>query len=141
MSGIEVVGLVLAVFPGVVRGLQQFAQRIATSKPWKRYSELSSLSRTLETQQVVFLNTIERIFEGIIQSNDELEALVGNLEAAISDRSQYEKALQVRLGRSYDIFCSLMQALSDSLRLAREEIGIDDKGKVRYISLFGFQRA
>ncbi len=141
MSGIEVVGLVLAVFPGVVRGLQQFAQRIATSKPWKRYSELSSLSRTLETQQVVFLNTIERIFEGIIQSNDELEALVGNLEAAIPDRSQYEKALRVRLGRSYDIFCSLMQALSDSLRLAREEIGIDDKGKVRYISLFGFQRA
>ncbi len=141
MSGIEVVGLVLAVFPGVVRGLQQFAQRIATPKPWKRYSELSSLSRTLETQQAVFLNTIERIFEGIIQSNDELEALVGNLEAAISDRSQYEKALQVRLGRSYDIFCSLMQALSDSLRLAREEIGIDDKGKVRYISLFGFQRA
>ena len=65
MSCIEAAGLVLAVFPMVVSGLQQFTKGLETIKDWKRHHrELSKYARTLETQRIVYLNTIERSPEG-----------------------------------------------------------------------------
>lgn len=132
MSGIEAAGLVLAVFPIVVSGLQHFTQGVATIKSWKRYQrELGKYSRTLETQRIVFLNTIERLFEGIVQSNDEFEALMKDPERY---KPEYEEALRTRLGRSYDNFRSIMGDLLENLTLARGEMGISDDGKVRSVS-------
>lgn len=85
MSGIEAAGLVLAVFPIVVNGLQHFTEGVETIKCWRRYQrELAKYSRTLETQRIVYLNTIESLFEGIIQYSDELEALIDDPEGAFS---------------------------------------------------------
>ncbi|KAK4694593.1 hypothetical protein P7C71_g3016, partial [Lecanoromycetidae sp. Uapishka_2] len=76
MSGIEAAGLVLAVFPLVVSGLQHFTEGVETIKSWKRYQrELSNYVRTLETQATYCQDTIEELFDGIIQSDDEYKAL------------------------------------------------------------------
>ena len=132
MSGIEAAGLVLAVLPIVVNGLQHFIEGMETIKSWKRYKrELAKYSRTLETQQIVYLNTIERLFEGIIQSNDELEALMEDPEGAFSDKPQYEEGLRNRLGRSYNNYLLIMADMLEALKTARKELGIDEHGKVR----------
>ena len=103
MLEIEAAGLVLAVFPIVVSGLQHFTEGLETIKNWRRYHrELSKYARTLETQRIVYLNTIERLFEGIIESNDEFERLMSDPGLAISSNPKYEKRLTSRLGRSYD---------------------------------------
>ena len=137
MSGIEAAGLVLAVFPIVVNGLQQFTEGLETIKNWRRYHrELAKYSRTLETQRIVYLNTIERLFEGIIQSNDELEAFMKDPAAAFSRNPQYEERLSTRLGRSYGNFSRIMADMLDALKLARKELGIDENGKVCLLLLF-----
>ena len=136
MSGIETAGLVLAVFPIVVRGLQQFTEGLETIKNWKRYHrELSKYARTLETQRIVYLNTIERLFEGIIQSNDELEVLMKDPGLAFSRSSQYEERLSTRLGRSYANYSRIMADMLEALRAARNELGIDENGKVCFVLL------
>lgn len=134
MSGFEVAGLVLAVFPIVVRGLQQVTDGVETIKSWKRYRrELGKYSRVLETQRIVYLNTIEGLFEGIIQSNEaneELEELMENPAIALSDKPQYEESLRNRLGRSYDNYLLIMKDMLEALRKLRKELGIDEQGKV-----------
>lgn len=131
MSGFEVAGLVLAVFPIVVRGLQQVTDGVETIKSWKRYRrELGKYSRTLETQRIVYLNTIEGLFEGIIQSNEELEELMENPAIAFSHKPQYEESLRNRLGRSYENYLLIMKDMLEALTRVRKELGIDEQGKV-----------
>ena len=135
MSGIEAAGLVLAVFPIVVNGLQHFTEGVETIKSWKRFRrELDKYSRTLETQRIVHLNTIERLFEGIIQSNDELDAFMKNPGGAFSHKPEYEERLSTRLGRSYGNYTRIMADMLESLEVARKELGIGENGKVRFPS-------
>ncbi len=135
MSGIEAAGLVLAVFPIVVNGLQHFTEGVETIKSWKRFRrELDKYSRTLETQRIVYLNTIERLFEGIIHSNDELDAFMKNPGGAFSHKPEYEERLTTRLGRSYGNYTRIMADMLESLEAARKELGIGENGKVRFPS-------
>ena len=132
MSGIEAAGLVLAVFPIVVSGLQHFTEGLETINNWRRYNrELARYSRTLETQRIVYLNTIERLLEGIIHSNDEFEAFMKDPGTTFTLNPQYEEQLSTRLGRSYDNYTRIMADMLDSLKAARKELGIDENGKVR----------
>ena len=141
MSGIEAAGLVLAVFPIVVNGLQHFTEGVETIKSWKRFRrELDKYSRTLETQRIVYLNTIERLLEGIIQSNDELDAFMKNPGGALSHKPEYEERLSTRLGRSYGNYTRIMADMLDSLEAARKELGIGEDGKVRLLSAILFSR-
>lgn len=137
MSGVEAAGLVLAVFPIVVSGLKHFTEGVETVKSWKRYQRvLARYSRILETQQIVYLNTIEGLFEGIIQSNDELDALMKEPGAAFSHQPEYEERLRARLGRSYGNYDRITADMLDALEAARKELGIDENGKVRSFHLF-----
>lgn len=139
MSGIEAAGLVLAVFPIVVNGLQHFTESVETTKTWRRYQkELTKYSRILETQNIVYLNTIEILFDDIIQSNDELDAMMKDPVAAFSHKPQYEEKLRIRLDRSYGNYNKIMVDMLDALTAVQKELGIDENGKVRFVQLFYF---
>lgn len=139
MSGIEAAGLVLAVFPIVVNGLQHFTESVETTKTWRRYQkELAKYSRILETQNIVYLNTIEILFDDIIQSNDELDAMMKDPGAAFSHKPQYEEKLRIRLDRSYGNYNKIMVDMLDALTAVQKELGIDENGKVRFVQLFYF---
>ena len=131
MSGIEVAGIVLAVFPIVVKGLQQIPESAEVIKSWRKYGrELGRYSRTLVTQRIVFLNTLERLSEDIVESDGDLETLLQNPYGALS-HGPYEEALVTRLGRSYDSFLLIMANMLEALRTLQMELGVDEKGKVR----------
>lgn len=125
MSGIEVAGLVLAVFPIVINGLKQLKEGVGAMKRYKRYRrELARYSRTLETESIVYLNTIELLLEGIIQSKDELDALMEDPTGALFHKQEYEGRLHTRLGRSYDNYNNIIADILEALKVARKEIGI-----------------
>ena len=128
MSGIEIAGLVLAAFPVIVQGLQQISESVGTVKSWKRSRhELNNYCRTLESEKIALRNTIELLFEGILQLDEELEAAISDPEGALS---QYEMKLKCRLGNSYPIYIRLMENLLKMLKSAQEELEIDDQGNV-----------
>ena len=73
VTGVETAGLVLAVFPLVVKGMQYYAEGLQTIQYWRRYRrELQNHARRIKTQWVRYLNTIELLFEGIVGSDEEL---------------------------------------------------------------------
>ena len=119
--------------------MQHFIEGVETIKSWKRFRrELDKYSRTLETQRIVYLNTIERLFEDIIQSNDELDASMKNPGSAFYHKPEYEERLSTRLGRSYSNYTRIMADMLESLEAARKELGIGENGEVRFPSTILF---
>ena len=82
----------------------------------------------------MYLNTIERLFEGIIESNDELDKLLEDPAGAFSQKPHYERELRNRLGRSYDNYLLVMTDMLEALKQSRMELGVDEQGKVRFVA-------
>lgn len=128
MSGIEIAGLVLAVFPVVVKGLQQFSDGVEIVKHWRYYRhELDNYRHNLDAQNVTYRYTIELLLEGIVQLNDELDASIANPGETLH---RHEEKLRFRLGESYPVYWSIVQNMREALETVQRDLGIDERGKV-----------
>ena len=131
MSGIEVAGVVLAVFPLVVKGISEFADGAQTVRYWRRCrAQLEDYRDIIESQKVAYLDTLEELLEEIVQSDDELRLLLSEPEGPAWRRSDYDKMLRQRLDRSYNAYIRLIKDMRDGLTKLRERLGIDENGKV-----------
>ena len=109
VTGIEVAGIALAVFPIVVNGLSHFAEGVETIKSWRRYRrELTGYARTLESQRIWYLDTIEELLDGIVHSEEELAALSHDPGGDAWQRPEYEAKLKRRLDHSYNPYMANM---------------------------------
>ena len=130
-TGIETAGLVLATFPLVVKGLSAYVDGIRMIKYWKRYSwELRSYARKLKSQKVRYINTLELLFDGLVESDEELASLVNNPAGALWQESKYDKALRSRLDHNYDHFLEILNNMMKTLEALTAKLGLDEGGKV-----------
>ena len=116
-TGIEVAGLTLAIFPVLVDGLKHFKEGVETVRSWQSYRhDLANNFYTLKIARVFFLNTIEELLDGIIQSQEELEALRKNPYGIHSIKPLYEEQLRRRLEHDYDDHMETMRCLLEALQ-------------------------
>lgn len=84
MSGFEVAGIALAVFPILVDGLVRFVDGVQTIKHWRRYRvRLQDYADRLRSQKVYYEDTLEELLEGLVQSEDELTDLLAQPRGTI----------------------------------------------------------
>ncbi|KKY28411.1 hypothetical protein UCRPC4_g00578 [Phaeomoniella chlamydospora] len=122
MSGVEIAGVALAVFPLVVKSIATYAQGIETiALLRKRRRAFEMYKEALEVQQTFFMDTIEGLFVGIIDAAD-LSTLLGNPLGKDWQAPKYEQRLRVRLGRSYNAYCSHCKDIRTSLRYFEEKL-------------------
>lgn len=125
----EIAGLVLATFPVIVHGLNGYAQGLRTWNSWRHYRrELENYARTLGTQRVWYLNTLEELFDGIVTTDHEMAELMEDPSGPHWNR--YETKLQERLGTAYASFLETMREMVDALEALRRKIGIEEQGNV-----------
>lgn len=131
MSGFEVAGITLAVFPIVVNGLTQFTEGIQTIKHWRRYRiQLAQYAQILGNHHVFYRETLTQLLIDIVPSDEDL-ALMEDPEAAIWKKREYDRRLHERLDGSYDSYLENMQTMVKALREISKELGIDQtSGKV-----------
>ena len=131
VTGIEVTGIALAVFPLVVNGLSHFAEGVATIKSWRRYRrELANYARMLEGQHISYLNTIEKLLDDIVQSDDELASLVKQPGGEVWKRPEYDVKLKKRLDHSYNPYMAIMSSMVEALESIQEVLGVSSSGEV-----------
>ena len=95
MSGFEVAGIVLAVFPIVVDGLEHFVQGIQTIKYWRRYRvKLQDYAGMIRSARVFYLDTLEELLNGIVQSDEDMEVLMANPGGESWKEPWYEEQLK-----------------------------------------------
>lgn len=130
MSGIEVAGIALAVFPILVDGLVRFLDGVETIKHWRRYrSRLQDYADIMGTQGVYYQDTLEELLTGIVPEDD-ITDLMGQPTGAIWKKQEYEEKLRRRLGPSYDVHLRTSNKMVIALREMCEKLGVDSSGKV-----------
>lgn len=79
VTGVEVAGLALATFPLVISGLSHYVEGLETIRSWRQFRrELRTYSIAFETERVWYLDTLEELLEGIVESNEELASMVAD---------------------------------------------------------------
>lgn len=131
MSGFEVAGIALAVFPILVDGMERFVTGVQTIKYWRRYRvRLQDYADIMETQRIYYQDTLEELLTGIVQSEDEIKDLMELPRGAIWKRAEYEERLSQRLGRSHAVYLKIADKMVNALGSMCEKLGIDSSGKV-----------
>lgn len=131
VTGVETAGLVLAAFPLVVDGLSHYADGIQTIQYWRRYRrELRDYARKLKSQGVRYQNTLELLFDGIVESEEELAALLKDPAGSLWQGTEYEEGLRSRLDHSYGHFLDVLKNMIETLDAMKARLGIDPSGNV-----------
>lgn len=133
MTGFEVAGIALAVFPILVDGLVRFVDGVQTIKHWRRYRvRLQEYADIMGTQGVYYQDTLEELLTGIFE--DEITDLMAQPRGAIWKKPEYEEKLRQRLGRSYEAYLQTSDNLVNALCTMCEKLGVNSSGKVGSIS-------
>lgn len=131
MSGFEVAGITLAVFPILVDGMVRFVTGVQTIKYWRRYRvRLQEYADIIGTQGLYYQDTLEELLTGIVQSEDEIKDLLTEPRGAIWKKPEYEDKLRQRLGRSHAVYMSMSDKMINALYSMCEKLGIESSGEV-----------
>ncbi len=132
MSGIEVAGLALAVFPILINGLNHVVAGIESVKRWKRYRfKLKDYADILESASVYFLDTLDELLSDIVHSDNELSILLANPGGSPWKEKAYDERLRRRLDRSYNSYLKTVSRLVQALQGMCERLGVNNAGSVR----------
>ena len=116
MSGLEVAGIALAIFPILASALVRSVDGIQTIKNWRRISiKLEDYADTTQTQNIYYLNTLEELLSDIVQSHEDIEVLIREPRGDLWKSPQYKERLKLRLDRSYNGYFVVLNKMIDAL--------------------------
>lgn len=131
MSGFEIAGVLLAVFPIAVNGISQFIEGAETIKHWRRYRmKLENYAAVVESHRVYYLDTLDELLIDIIESEDDVAGLLEDPGGSAWRSPQYDQRLQRRLGRSYDVYLKSLKSMVEAMNTLCDKLGVSLTGKV-----------
>ncbi|OQE23488.1 hypothetical protein PENFLA_c011G04324 [Penicillium flavigenum] len=126
----EAAGVALAILPLIINQLDNYVQGLETIKSFgaKRYRrELESYSSSLGTQQAIFVNTLERALDGVVEYEDGLDELRNNPLGDLWKRKNLQASLHEKLGRDFYPFNQMMIEIATLLEELSRKLGLDKK--------------
>ena len=75
-----------------------------------------------------FINTLELLFDGIVESEEELASLINNPVGILWQK--YDKPLRHRLDHNYDHFLDILDNMMKTLEALSMKLGLDEWGNV-----------
>jgi len=126
----EVAGFILAALPLVISGLEHYAEGVATISRWWSYRrELKSLVRVLDAEYARFLGTCEKIFDGLVAS-EQLKNLLHQPGGPMWRDPSLNKKLQLRLQRSYSPYLRSVEHMANAVKELETKLELGGDGKV-----------
>jgi hypothetical protein len=134
ITGVETAGLVLAAFPLVLSVLQRYREGLEPLGDWWRYRRnVLKFTRTVGTQQIIFLENVEMLLGPIVVSNSEMNQLLNNPGGVGWSKPELAKRLEGRLPNSYNAYMNIINDMKCALEKLKTELGIIDAIKVDII--------
>ncbi|CAG8893704.1 unnamed protein product [Penicillium egyptiacum] len=130
----EAAGVALAILPLIINQLDNYVQGLETIKSFgaKRYRrELESYSSSLGTQQAIFVNTLERALDGVVEYEDGLDER-NNPLGNMWKRQDLRASLREKLGRDFYPFNQMMVETATLLEELSQKLGLDKNVSVNY---------
>ena len=138
MSGIEIVGFILAALPLAISAVEHYHNGLDPLRDYLRYdSTLKSLRTRLRIQQDLFEGTLKRLLLDDL-SPPQAQALFPDVHQR-ADRVQWntpeiDKKLQNRLGRKYENFMNVVREMEMAMRKLMKLLDIDVEERVGTLS-------
>ena len=128
-SGIEVVGLVLAVLPLIISALEHY-EGVSTIDKFLRYKrEIRSIIEALATENAMFKNSCEQLLSDFL-GPVELAEMLQNPRGEIWSQPKIVTELRARLDRSYDIYLIHVNNMDSAIKTLITRLDLDENGKV-----------
>ena len=122
MSGLEVVGLVLAILPLLVSAAEHYDDCI---RPILRYRklviEVQIFQRKLEVQKAIFINQCRILLESVVEHDDAVRMLASRSNDPCWQNSSLEKQLLEQLGDSTEACVTSIELIREKLQVIRKE--------------------
>jgi hypothetical protein len=118
MSGIEVVGVTLAVFPLVISLLEHYQDGYDTLRDFAHFRrEFTHLVNELNREQIIFRQHVEGTLRSVTESEFELKEMMDNVRSEQWKSADLASKLQRKLcgDGEYENYRSSMWAIHDSL--------------------------
>ena len=138
VTGVETVGLVLAIFPLLVNQLDNYVQGLETIKSFRTRiyrRELDRYFTRLGTQKTMLLDTLEQSLDGVVEYEDEISELIQNPLGPRWKDLAFQAKLHKKLDRDYDAFIRTMTDLSSLLEHLQSKLGLKPGGTMNVCSL------
>lgn len=125
MSGVEAAGLVLAVIPLIISGLEHYAQGAERIKlAWNYAREFKSLARDLETHNTCFRNSIKILLVDCVNIDDQ-DRLLDNLGGESWSDPHIADVLRLRLCDSYDPYVNTVNNIAEAVTSLQNRLKLD----------------
>ena len=113
-----------------------------TIKDWRRYRiKLKDYAGQMESARVFYLDTLEELLTGIVESEDEMEALMATPGGTHWKEAHYDEKMKHRLGRSHDAYFRTLKMVIESLTQMCEKLGVSTSGQVLWDDYSIIERA
>ena len=131
MSGIEVAGIALAVFPVVLNGISHFVRSVEKVRHWRGFRvRLQGYASIIKAQRTYYLDTLEGLLIGIVESDEDMRQLTSEPGVFALKHPDYEQQLQKRLDRSYETYLTTLEVMVDGLSAMCRKLGVSESGVV-----------
>jgi hypothetical protein len=128
-TGIEAAGLVLGAIPLILAGLEFYAKGIAVTKRyWKYKEEIETISQQLRSQGIIYLNTINILLIGVVESKEMAEFLATPGGPRWQEK-KFDQKLQARLGTSYSTYMETINQLGT----IAERLRLNSAGQAQFV--------
>jgi hypothetical protein len=125
LTGIEVAGLILSIFPLVISGLEHYKEGFETLHGWWMYrTDYLEFLRKIGVQSVLFQANLEELLGPIVESEALLHELMRNPRSPAWNNEQLEKRLRKQLPTSYDWYRLTVEEMHKDLKRLKERLNI-----------------
>ena len=133
VTAVEEAALVLAAFPLVLDGLSHWLEGVRKGKRWWRIQlQLKNYKMRLQSQKVIYQNTLELLLADIVQADD-IAAMLAEPGGDIWKKAEYDSLLHRRLDGAYDTFFENLEFILTTLSEVEKKLGIE-VGKASQVS-------
>ena len=130
LSGIEIAGTALAIFPLIISALEHYANGFQTIKEWVRFrGEFATFLNAFARQQIFFRQNIEELLSPIVSSEYEMSLLLDHPGGRAWADSELNENLRKRLPGKYECECytTTVSYILENLENLKSKLKISDE--------------
>ena|SRR5579862_9210183 len=133
LTGLELSGIVLAVFPILISGLEHYEEGFRSIKEWIRFrAEYASFINALSRQKIFFRQSLEDLLTTVVESEFEMARMLDDPKDEGWEDPELESKLKARLSGKHEYECymdtvssirDVLQELGRQLRIKAGQVG------------------
>ncbi|GIZ38795.1 hypothetical protein CKM354_000219600 [Cercospora kikuchii] len=140
MAGLELAGVILAIFPIIVEGAELYMKGAHALARWRTFNRvLKRLLLRIDLEQVKFYNNCEALLRDITEPG-QLQRLMKDPGGPEWSQSDLQHRLEKQLGRSYRVYMEATSEINRLLEEIRNKLELDQAGKPKWTDTQGYQK-